>query len=270
MADKDFKVKNGIDVAGNANIAGNLNAAKYQNSAPSSPVNGQIWIDSNANTSVLNTNDFLLKADASASSGYLLKTDAASGYATKIEGVRTFASAAARSSAITSPSEGMVSYLTDSNLMSIYDGSSWKPSLATAGGILQVVRTFTTNEVSTSSSSYIDTSLTATITPKSASSQILVFITQNGLQKSAGHPDNSFVMRLVFPNGTTEQFAALLMLTGTSTRDIQSTSHTSIYSPNSLSPQTFKTQFQNFTANAAVTVQMYAAMSTMVLMEVAT
>jgi hypothetical protein len=64
MADKDFKVKNGIDVAGNANIDGNLNAAKYQDSAPSSPVNGQIWIDSNANTSVLNTNDFVLKSEA--------------------------------------------------------------------------------------------------------------------------------------------------------------------------------------------------------------
>jgi hypothetical protein len=66
MADKDFKVKNGIDVAGNANIDGNLNAAKYQDSAPSSPVNGQIWIDSNANTSVLNTNDFVLKSEAEA------------------------------------------------------------------------------------------------------------------------------------------------------------------------------------------------------------
>ena len=88
MADKDFKVKNGIDVAGNANISGNLNAAKYQTSAPSSPVNGQIWIDSNANTSVLNTNDFLLKADASASSGYLLKTNAASTYATIASGYR--------------------------------------------------------------------------------------------------------------------------------------------------------------------------------------
>jgi hypothetical protein len=66
MADKDFKVKNGIDVAGNAIISGNLNAAKYQTSAPSSPVNGQIWIDSNANTSVLNTNDFVLKSEAEA------------------------------------------------------------------------------------------------------------------------------------------------------------------------------------------------------------
>lgn len=63
MADKDFKVKNGIDVAGNANIDGNLNAAKYQDSAPSSPVDGQIWIDSNAAASSINTNDFLLKND---------------------------------------------------------------------------------------------------------------------------------------------------------------------------------------------------------------
>jgi hypothetical protein len=79
MADKDFKVKNGIDVAGNANIDGNLNAAKYQDSAPSSPVNGQIWIDSNATASVINTNDFLLKADAT--SIYETQTDAASTYA---------------------------------------------------------------------------------------------------------------------------------------------------------------------------------------------
>ena len=63
MADKDFKVKNGIDVAGNANIDGNLNAAKYQTSAPSSPVTGQLWIDSDASAGVLNQNDYLLKAD---------------------------------------------------------------------------------------------------------------------------------------------------------------------------------------------------------------
>ena len=63
MADKDFKVKNGIDVVGNANIAGNLNAAKYQTYAPSSPVTGQVWVDSDGSTGVLNQNDYLLKAD---------------------------------------------------------------------------------------------------------------------------------------------------------------------------------------------------------------
>jgi hypothetical protein len=87
MADKDFKVKNGIDVAGNANIDGNLNAAKYQTSAPSSPVTGQLWIDSDASAGVLNQNDYLLKADASASTGYVSKvggdTVIASGAAVK-------------------------------------------------------------------------------------------------------------------------------------------------------------------------------------------
>jgi microcystin-dependent protein len=37
--------------------------AVYQPSAPSSPQNGDIWIDSDAAASVINTNDFLLKAD---------------------------------------------------------------------------------------------------------------------------------------------------------------------------------------------------------------
>jgi microcystin-dependent protein len=37
--------------------------AVYQPTAPSSPQNGDIWIDSDATASVINTNDFLLKAD---------------------------------------------------------------------------------------------------------------------------------------------------------------------------------------------------------------
>jgi hypothetical protein len=39
--------------------------------------------------------------------------------------VTPFASAAARTSAITSPVEGMVSYLNDVNTLEVYDGSSW-------------------------------------------------------------------------------------------------------------------------------------------------
>jgi hypothetical protein len=39
--------------------------------------------------------------------------------------VMVFASSSARSSAISSPSEGMVSYLSDSNAIEFYDGSSW-------------------------------------------------------------------------------------------------------------------------------------------------
>lgn len=39
--------------------------------------------------------------------------------------VMVFATAAARSSAITAPSEGMLTYLSDSNTFWYYDGSNW-------------------------------------------------------------------------------------------------------------------------------------------------
>jgi len=45
------------------------------------------------------------------------------------------------------------------------------------GKILQVVTAVTTTEVSTTSTSFVDTGLSATITPTSASSDILVFMT---------------------------------------------------------------------------------------------
>ena len=41
------------------------------------------------------------------------------------QSVMVFADASARSTAITAPSEGMVTYLTGTNTMWYYDGSSW-------------------------------------------------------------------------------------------------------------------------------------------------
>lgn len=39
--------------------------------------------------------------------------------------VMTFASAAARTAALTAPTEGMVTYLNDTNLLYVYNGTSW-------------------------------------------------------------------------------------------------------------------------------------------------
>lgn len=41
------------------------------------------------------------------------------------QAVMVFATAAARSSAITAPSEGMVTYLSDSNSLWYYSGTAW-------------------------------------------------------------------------------------------------------------------------------------------------
>ena len=92
------------------------------------------------------------------------------------QSVMTFASSAARGSAIPSPTEGMTSYLDDLNRIEVYNGSAW----GAVGTILQVVSTAKTDTFSTTSTSHTDvTGLTATITPSSTSSKILVMATVN-------------------------------------------------------------------------------------------
>lgn len=59
-----------------------------------------------------NTGDVLSAADVN---GYLM------------QGVWVFASAAARTSAVTSPQEGNMSYLSDTNSLEYYSGSAWVP-----------------------------------------------------------------------------------------------------------------------------------------------
>jgi hypothetical protein len=49
-----------------------------------------------------------------------------------MQGVLVFASAAARSSALTSPQEGQYSFLKDTNSTEYYDGAAWVS--ATSGG----------------------------------------------------------------------------------------------------------------------------------------
>jgi hypothetical protein len=89
--------------------------------------------------------------------------------------VMSFAGTAARGSAIASPVEGMVSFLEDSNVLSIYDGANWKTSLGAIGGVVQVVSTSKTDTFTLNSATYSDiTGYSATITPKSASNKILV------------------------------------------------------------------------------------------------
>jgi hypothetical protein len=115
--------------------------------------------------------------------------------------VMSFAGTAARGSAISSPVEGMTTFLEDSNILSIYDGSNWKTSLGTTGGILQVVST-TMNDVfsaSVSANSWVlPTGFTATITPKSTSSKILIHAHVNGSNSNA----NFGIGLLIFRNGT--------------------------------------------------------------------
>jgi hypothetical protein len=98
--------------------------------------------------------------------------------------VMTFAGTAARGSAIPSPTEGMVTYRSDDDVVEVFDGSAF---VGVGGGkILQVVSTTKTDTFSTTSSTFADvTGLSLSITPASASNKIFLVASlvagQNGL-----------------------------------------------------------------------------------------
>jgi len=85
----------------------------------------------------------------------------------------TFAGTAARGSAIPSPTEGMVTYRSDDDVIEVFDGSAF---VGIGGGkILQVVSTTKTDTFTTTSTSFVDiTGFSVSISPSSTTSKILV------------------------------------------------------------------------------------------------
>jgi hypothetical protein len=87
-------------------------------------------------------------------------------------GVLPFATSTARGTAIPSPTDGQYSYLQDSNTTEFWNGSAW---VAAGGKVLQVVRATDTTNRTTTSTSFVDvTGMSVTITPKSATSSIII------------------------------------------------------------------------------------------------
>lgn len=123
------------------------------------------------------------------------------------QAVMVFASAAARTTAISSPSEGMVTYLSDVNALDVYDGSAWKRIADTSASIIQVVTATTNTAVTNTTATYADTGLTAAITPHSTTSKILVLVSQS-VQPVTG--SNTYVAGFQLLRGATSINETLL------------------------------------------------------------
>jgi hypothetical protein len=105
------------------------------------------------------TGDVLTAADTN---GYLM------------QGVWVFADAAARTAAVTSPQEGNMSFLKDTNSTEYYSGSAWV-AVSAAGSPPKLNFVTPSSNFTTTSTSYIDvTGYTITITPVSATNKIQV------------------------------------------------------------------------------------------------
>lgn len=148
-------------------------------------------------------------------------------------------------------------------------GLKWAAA-AGGGKVLQVVQATYSTEVTNATSTYADTGLTATITPSSATSKVLVMVSQQGCSKTSGNADNSIELKLL--RGATDilQFATFGILTGTALR-VNGLNYSANYldTPATTSATTYKTQFRNQNGTSAVQVQAIStAVSTILLLEI--
>jgi|LakMenE01Jun11ns_1017448.scaffolds.fasta_scaffold9439360_1 hypothetical protein len=133
--------------------------------------------------------------------------------------------------------------------------------------VLQVVYADYALQVVTASSTYIDTGLTGTITPQSASSKILVCVSQNGIHKSSN--DTSVSVKLVRGASDILFFGSELGLNASATQsNIGSASAMMIDSPATTSATTYKTQFKSDAGLNFGVVQRNSITSTLILMEI--
>jgi hypothetical protein len=142
----------------------------------------------------------------------------------------------------------------------------------TAGTVLQVVQGVLTTEVSSTSSTYADTGVTATITPTSATSKILVMVNHNACRKSGG-TDTSLAIKLLRAGSVIANIDQYVAWTGTTTSSAVGSSDL-IYldSPATTSATIYKTQFANNNGTGTVYINVintFSPTSTITLMEIA-
>jgi hypothetical protein len=208
------------------------------------------------------TGDILTAADAN---GYLAS-----------QVVMVFADAAARTAAITSPQEGMISYLKSTDATQYYSGSAWTTIGGTGGGkVLQVVQGITTTSTTISTTTYTDTTLSATITPSATTSKVLVLVMQNWANYAALTAAYSAIKLL---RGSTDVYVSPsnFGMGGTYVAGVgavESRGMAAIHyldSPSSTSALTYKTQGrpENSGSSQNVIFQQSANPSTIILLEI--
>jgi hypothetical protein len=139
---------------------------------------------------------------------------------------------------------------------------------ASSGRVLQVVNATYSTSVSSSTNVFVDTGLTATITPSSATSKILVSVSQNGLQKRTN--TNAYTKIIVLRGATVIGTPAVTAgYTGnTDINHVASASGDYLDSPATTSATVYKTQFRSEGNAASVQVQGDSEDSTITLMEI--
>lgn len=139
------------------------------------------------------------------------------------------------------------------------------------GKVLQVVMGTYSTQTTTTSTSYSDTGLTATITPSSTTSKVLVFVQQAGCVKFSGSSIySSMSLKLLKSGSDLLLIASEIAYNNTTNANYIGTQGCAyLDSPGTTSAVTYKTQFCSNQSGNEVRVQQGSAVSTMILLEVA-
>lgn len=138
-----------------------------------------------------------------------------------------------------------------------------KASLPT-GSVLQVVGATTTTKTTTTSTSYVTTALTASITPTSATSKIIVFISASAYLASSG----GLIELTVYRNGSNVTGNQLARVYGVSTALLMQVPIIWYDSPATTSSTTYTLYIANNGAGSSV-INQDGFPSTITLMEIA-
>ena len=109
-----------------------------------------------------------------------------------------------------------------------------------AGSVIQIIQASTTTEVASTSSSFVDSGLTASITPSSTSSKIFILFTLHQFISATGQTSNVKLLR-----GSTELLGTGYMLFNGGSSIIGQGSHHFLDSPSTTSATTYKIQFNS-------------------------
>jgi hypothetical protein len=148
----------------------------------------------------------------------------------------------------------------------------WENSLGQPyGTVLQVVTGTTTTQVNSTSGSFVTTGLSASITPKFASSKILVTAQTTGLT-----PNNSTVGVWSLFRGTVADTnigngtSGMIWIYATAATELRGTvACSALDSPNTTSPQVYTLGFRSNGSGGTIQSQPAAAQATITLMEIA-
>ena len=140
-----------------------------------------------------------------------------------------------------------------------------------AGSVLQVVTGTTSTAVSSSTTTYVDVGLSASITPISSSSRILVITSIMGVTKTSANAANRMDLKLLRGATQLDESGANVYTAGTQINLRISFGHSYYDSPATTASTTYKWQFRNSEGVASVTVQQdsNSGLSQITLMEIA-